>query len=326
MVQTAKFYLKAESLPSKGTLDRKLKAGLILVLSLAAVYYYLQYLHHITHPRLVATKHVAPSGSPITSGGTGLAAAAPGGANPLVSTNNANTADALPPKHSLGDSLMAIFMPSASAETVQPEMQPAKTEEQPAALPAARQTLPVPPPVHHAPPPLTDDQKLALAAKAACDNVLDLAEKNPDTFGFSPEERIDLARMGKPLRVYTIAAADQQNYQDGQAILPLLQATNEWIFPVVLNNQVRFMVPIRRVGQDYVAETSSRSLAMVYQKILDRWPASQGYHPQLVVNPNLADYYFTVPELPNQNLTDTTDMLQYNPTLSPASVMLASWR
>ncbi len=65
---------------------------------------------------------------------------------------------------------------------------------------------------------------------------------------------------------------------------------------------------------------------MVYEKILEHWPVGEGYHPQLVINPNMPFYYFTVPELPEQNLTDTTRMLEFNPSLTPAAVILESWR
>jgi hypothetical protein len=80
------------------------------------------------------------------------------------------------------------------------------------------------------------------------------------------------------------------------------------------------------VGDEYVAEPGSRALAMVYEKIEQHWPVSKGFHPQLVVNPNMPNYYFTIPELDQQNLTDIGDMFEYHPRLSPATVILASWQ
>jgi hypothetical protein len=37
-------------------------------------------------------------------------------------------------------------------------------------------------------------------------------------------------------------------------------------------------------------------------------------------------YFFTIPELPDQNMTDTSRMLDFAPALSPAAVILSSWR
>jgi len=173
--------------------------------------------------------------------------------------------------------------------------------------------------------PLTDEQKLLKAAQDKFDKVIDMASKNPDIFGFAPDDKFDEVKLGDPIRVYTVAPADRDNYQDGQPIKAILQPANQWLFPVILNDEVRVMIPVRRVGKQYAADNCSRSLAMVYEKIEERWPASDGYHPQLVANPNLTGYYFTIPELADQNLTDTGEMFQYNPTLSPASVILASW-
>ena len=86
------------------------------------------------------------------------------------------------------------------------------------------------------------------------------------------------------------------------------------------------MVEVSQIGREYVPGKGNKSLGMAWNKILEKWPAEAGYHPLLVVNPDVPGYYFTVPELPEQNLTDTIQMFYFHPGTSPADVILASWR
>jgi len=321
MSEVARFSFKNESLPSRGKLDRRAVVGLWVLGLLLTGYLYYLYLHHLTHNRSSVAASMAAAAS---AAKPSLPAVAP---KPVAQTGPINSTNSIPTKPaqaSLSDSLMAVLAPSAKGETIQPDFQSLKDKS--AAIPVARQPLKVQPPVLHDEPPLTDGQKLLLAATNGFANVINFAFKNPDIFGFAPNERIQDAALGEALPVYTIAASDRENYQEGQPVKSLLQATNEWIFPVTLNHRVRFMVPVRRIDDEYVVQPCSRSLAIVYERILERWPAREGYHPQLVVNANLPHYYFTIPELPDQNLTDTSAMFEFNPTLSPASVILASWQ
>ncbi|MDR3457395.1 MAG: hypothetical protein P4N60_08115 [Verrucomicrobiae bacterium] len=339
MIQAAKFNFKTESSPSpsKGGLNTKVVIGVMVHVLAVAVYLYVRYLTNMAHHRVMTSASRAVVAA-ITSAAASTAAASktePVAANPelkpaaAAAVNPSNSVPAKATAVSLGDSLMAVLSPSAKAETVQPPLPPLKTLDQPEAVPAARQVLKVQTatqkPVHRDPPVLTDAEKLAQIAHARFASVIDMAIKNPDAFGFASGERVDAAKLGDPIVVYTISAADRKSYQAGQPLQPLLHATNEWIFPVMLDGSIRYMLPVKRVDKGYVAGPGSRALAMVFDKIQQRWPASEGFHPQLVANANITSYFFTIPELPAPNLTDTGDMFQYNPTLSPASVILASW-
>jgi hypothetical protein len=86
------------------------------------------------------------------------------------------------------------------------------------------------------------------------------------------------------------------------------------------------MVEVKQAGHDYVPGKGNKSLAMAWGKIQQKWPAKEGFHPLLLVNPAVPGYYFSVPELPVQNITDTVEMFYFNPGTSPADVILASWR
>lgn len=350
MIAGAKFNFKTETLPSKGGLDRRAVIGAaVFVLALGA-FFYVRYLTNLTHHRVMtaasravvagitsgaastvaATKATSLTATPKTVATASKTEAQPALAAVAVNNNPSNSVPAKAAPVSLGDSLMAVLSPSAKAETIQAPLLPEPVTSAPATVPVARQPLTVqafaPRAVNHAPPLLTDAQKLALVAQARLGSFIEMAVKNPDVFGFNSGEQVGNATLGEPIAVFTISDTDRKKYQTGQPLKPLLQATNEWIFPVVLDGSIRYMLPVRHVGDAYVPGPGSRALAIVYEKIQQRWPASEGYHPQLVVNPNISNYFFTVPELPEQNLTDTGDMFQYNSNPSPASVILASWQ
>ena len=73
-------------------------------------------------------------------------------------------------------------------------------------------------------------------------------------------------------------------------------------------------------------EAVSKALAEAWSKISEKWPAEAGYNPKLIVNHGIPGYYFTVPEEGAPNITDTAQMFYFHPSLSPADVILASWR
>jgi hypothetical protein len=77
---------------------------------------------------------------------------------------------------------------------------------------------------------------------------------------------------------------------------------------------------------DYVPGKGSKILGMAWDKITEKWPAEEGYHPCIVINSAVPGYYFTVPELPQPNMTDIVRLFDYHLNLSPADVILASWR
>jgi len=215
------------------------------------------------------------------------------------------------------DSMMAVLSPSAKAETIQQEMQPApkparRTTIQTAAFFSSLDET----------QGMTFAQKQLKVAQDGFSDVMDQAHNYPDTYGFSPDENLKAARLGDAIPVYRIALQDREKYA-GQPVSSLLKPSDEWVYPIILENRIRYFVEVRYDGHGFVRELGSRALAMAYDKILARWPASEGFHPKLITVPNQSFYYFTIPELPDQNITDTSRMFDMNPALSPASLVLA---
>lgn len=315
MSQAAEIHFKNAGSPRKKKRSGKLVVGLLLVGLVPAVFLYCRYLDRLTHvrvpPKTSAT--VAAGTAPVTDQ-SNLAA---GSSKP-----DARPAPIETPAPGFIDSLMSVFLPSAEAVTLRPQMQRARTPVKPAPAPAQAAA-----PILSSRelPPLTAEQKRLKIAQDGFDDVIYLARRYPESYGFMPDENLKAARLGNPILVHKIVQPGRASYL-GQPVTSLLKPADEWVVPIILDNHIRFMVQIRFVGHDYVLGQGSRALAMIYDKILARWPASEGFHPQLVIFPNLPGYYFTIPEMPVQNITDTVRMLEFNPSLSPATVILAGWR
>lgn len=157
-------------------------------------------------------------------------------------------------------------------------------------------------------------------------SVLDMAIKYPDSYGFTEADAIEDATLGNPIPVYTIDETDRAKYQSGKPVKPLLKPTKTWVFPVRMGNRVCCMVKVTYSGHEYVPGQGSKLLGTAWNEITQKWPASEGYHPCIVVTPDIPGYFFTVPELPTPNMTDIIKLTYLHPTLSPADVILASWR
>lgn len=185
--------------------------------------------------------------------------------------------------------------------------------------------------VNHTPAPkitrlLTPEEKLNRAGQIAMDRMLSQANKYPDAYGFLPEDDYTAVKLGQAIPVYNVAEEDRAAYQTGQSVKPLLQPAQQWVFPVLAGDRICCMVQVHYNGHSFVPGNATKSLAMAWNKILDKWPEAEGYHPLLVVNPEIPGYFFTIPELPTPNLTDADQMFYLRPSLSPADVILASWR
>jgi hypothetical protein len=304
-----------------------LRIGIMVFAGLLAGLAYWGYLHHVNHharPVVPVSYAVPPA----------VVAATPKPAVAVAATVLAKEA---------GTKIMAVgnvlveAVEKASAKataTVAPPVSVASAE--PVAKPVtAPMAVPVVAPVvMAAPKPVmprpvrvhTDQERLLMAGQTAFGNMIETANKYPDAYGFQAGDFLSDAKLGEPLPVYTIEESARASYQPGQPVKPLLKPAKQWVFPVLMGDRVCCMVEVKQAGHDYVPGKGNKSLAMAWRKIQQKWPAEAGFHPLLLVNPAVPGFYFTVPELPVQNITDTVEMFYFNPGTSPADVILASWR
>jgi hypothetical protein len=288
------------------------RGGLVVMGILICALCYWAFIHHLTHGRAVAAK--ISNSAPIVSQAVKAPATE---AVPVVATAPVVAETATAPVVAT----VTEPTPATPAEVV--PATPAKV----APAPAPGVQISFTKPAHPAPTRAhTEQELLTMAAMTGLGNVLAVANKYPDAYGFAAGDFLEDAKLGEPIPVYTIDESARANYRSGQPINPLLKESHRWVFPVILGDRICCMVQVKKVGKEFVPGTGSKALAMAWSKILENWPMDQGYHPRLVVNPQIPGYYFTVPELPMPNMTDTVMMTYFNPCTSPADVILASWR
>jgi hypothetical protein len=309
-----------------------------LSLALASVCYW-QYLHYLSHGSFFFMQIRQP---------VPAATAKPVPARTITAPVTAPAEEKMPATMKLAAESTIVAAATAVADAVKlPTVPLPQTEavsqtvptQQPAteAAPAQAQTMtivsvvspvatPAKPKAHRTKAPETPEQRLQRAGKMAMNNMLDQANRYPDAYGFTANDVFTETTVGDPIPVYTVAEKDRAAYQAGQPIEKILKPANRWVFPVFAGARLCCMVEVTYNGHEYIPGNASKFLAMAWDKIADHWPASEGYHPRLVVNPDLPGYYFSIPEHPMPNVTDTCQMFYLHPSLSPADVILASWR
>ena len=302
---------------------RLLRIGLLAVLFMVAGLGYWQYLQHLTHGGVSVVPHAAVA-MPTVMVPKPAPATEPSAQLPPVLKQAANAGIAAVAAYVVESVKASTAVPATQVVPANPPTEVATARNPTVAVPVSSAT---PKPAQRfTPRTRTPEERLAQAGQIALRDMLDKASKYPDAYGFGPSDLFEKARLGNPIPIYTIAESNRASYKAGQPVKPLLTPADQWVFPVLSGSRVCCMVSVKFTGRDYVPGSSSKSLGMAWHKILEKWPETGGFHPQLIVHSRIPGYYFTIPELPVPNLTDSVQMFYFNPEVSPADVILTSWR
>jgi hypothetical protein len=293
--------------------------GLLLVL---ASWFYWLYLQHLTHVGGYSASRFFSAAKAVSQVQPTVPAArlAPVLKNPVVPTP-APPAPVAKPVVPKAVTTPAMAAPVATAPPVRMIIaKGVKMILPPISAPMSK------PAIRPQPQCFSETDPLSQAGLQAFGGLINMAGISPDTCGFLPDDLLLDARLGEPIPVYQISDQECANYHAGQPVKPLLKPADRWVFPVLIGTQIRCMVQVTRNGHNYVPGSGSKMLALAWNKILEKWPAAEGFHPQLLIHPEIPGYYFTVPELAEQTITETDQMIFSHGDLSPAAVTLASWR
>jgi hypothetical protein len=288
------------------------------VVALSLAYWY--YLNHVSHGRVPSPAQVRAS-APATASPKPSRIEDPSAALPPALKQAANTGAIV-----IGTYLVeAVKLPQPAPEAIPLDPVPAQAVPVAAPAPMSFKVVSAPPP-QRTTRVLTPEQKLNRAAQIAMNQMLKHANNYPDAYGFLPDDDFATVKLGKAIPVYAVEENDRASYKSGAAVKPLLKPTQQWVFPVLAGDRICCMVRVSFNGHEYIPAGATKALALAWNKINAKWPEAEGFHPLLVVNPEIPGFFFTVPELPTPNLTDADQMLYHRPNLSPADVILASWR
>lgn len=147
-----------------------------------------------------------------------------------------------------------------------------------------------------------------------------------DLYGFSKDDNLAKASLGHPFLMHTITPTSLWNSHLSAAGSLLITDTTMWFFPVMLGGEARAMLVVDRQDAKWQAVSLGYgSLAHELNNICSAWPESKGFHPKLVAMFQAKQFYFTVPEVDDINLTPIASPQRNSevPSLAATSALAA---
>lgn len=158
--------------------------------------------------------------------------------------------------------------------------------------------------------------------KAAADGLQPFIAKIPadsmEQYGFSDGAAGNAAELGAPFLLNTITPQALEKYQAGMTVASLVTPTTLWYFPVLVGGQIRAILVVDRLNNQWQAVSLGYAgLAKELDTLSRQWKAADGYHPMLIVVFQAQQYLFSVPEKDAYNLTRLS--ASKAPTVGPAA-------
>lgn len=125
-----------------------------------------------------------------------------------------------------------------------------------------------------------------------------------EPYGFPQGSDLTQARLGEPFLLHQITPASLDSQRASQSVRALISPTTRWHFPVLLGTEARALLVVDRDGEGWKAVSLGyANLTGELNLIWKQWPASRGYHPQVVAMFRAKQHLFSVPENDDLNLT-----------------------
>jgi hypothetical protein len=142
-------------------------------------------------------------------------------------------------------------------------------------------------------------------------------------YGFAEDVDFSKVRLASPLLLYTIKPSALSSNQVNDTVSSVAFETSMWFFPVLIGTEVKAMLVVDRQDNEWKAVSLGYApLAREWHQVCNQWPLGKGFHPRLVAGFQAAQFYFTVPEVGDQNLTPLLSPRNTGP--SAKSLPLAS--
>jgi hypothetical protein len=123
-------------------------------------------------------------------------------------------------------------------------------------------------------------------------------------YGFPDDADLSTVSLGSPVLMHTIQPAALSSNQVSDTVSSLVSESSMWFFPLLMGSEVRAMMVVDRQGSVWKAVSLGYApLAREWNQVLNQWPASKGFHPRLIAVFQAKQFYFTVPEIGERNLT-----------------------
>lgn len=122
-------------------------------------------------------------------------------------------------------------------------------------------------------------------------------------YGFTPSDDFKQARLGTAFNLYTMTPQALLTSSADTSVTSLLSKTAMWYFPVMVHNEVRAILVVDQVdGQWQAVSLGYAELARALDRVGQRWPQAEGFHPQLIAVFQAKEYLVRVPEHSSNDL------------------------
>ncbi len=110
-----------------------------------------------------------------------------------------------------------------------------------------------------------------------------IQEKVLHQFNFSSPEELSQATLGTPFQVFTIYPETLLGYDGTKPIQEIISATDYWFFPVIVKGQVRTLLTVTKMGEQWeAAGIGSSGLGNEWVSKVAQYDSSAGYTHKLV--------------------------------------------
>jgi hypothetical protein len=122
-------------------------------------------------------------------------------------------------------------------------------------------------------------------------------------YGFTRSDDFQQARLGTAFNLYTITPQSLLTSGADTPVTSLLSKTAMWYFPVMIHNEIRALLVVDQVdGQWQAVSLGYAELAKALDRVGQRWPQAEGFHPQLIAVFQAKEYLVRVPEYSSNDL------------------------
>jgi len=125
-----------------------------------------------------------------------------------------------------------------------------------------------------------------------------------EQYGFASTDDLSATRLGAPLQMLTIKPTAIDKSSSSTTVSSILSETSMWFFPIRIETESKAMLVVDRDDATWKAVSFGYGeLGHELNELLAQWPDSKGFHPQLIAVFQAKQFYFTVPEVDDFNLT-----------------------
>jgi hypothetical protein len=125
-----------------------------------------------------------------------------------------------------------------------------------------------------------------------------------ELYGFASTDDLSAARLGAPLQMLMITPSAIDRSSSGTTVSSLVSETSMWFFPIRDESESKAMLVVDRDGGTWKAVSFGYAgLGHELNELSAQWPDSKGFHPELIAVFAAKQFYFTVPEVDDFNLT-----------------------